>query len=110
MGAGTDAETGAGTGASTGASTDASAGTCGGIGAGEDVGAGAGEGTGASSVGAGSRIGWADAELGVSEVMVVESDEDDDKLGQDIPEEEMVTVGEVDWAGAGGANTVIRRP
>ena len=36
-------------------------------------------------------------------------DDDDDKVGQDIPEEEVVTVGEVNWAGADGTNTVTRR-
>ena len=115
-GAGTDARIGARTGAS--ASADAGVGTRGGIGPGEDAGtrtrartgAGVGEGKGAGSANAESWIGWADAGLDVSEMMVVESSEDDDKLEQDIPKEEVVTADEVDWAGAGGANTVTRRP
>ena len=40
--------------------------------------------------------------------MLFRSD-DVDKVGQDIPEEEVVTVGEVNWAGADGTNTVTRR-
>jgi hypothetical protein len=115
-GAGTDAGIGARTGARTGASAsaDASARARGGIGAGDDAGArtgaSVGEGTSASSVDAKSWIGWADTGLDVSEMVVVESNEDGNKLGQDIPEEEVVAVGEVDWAGAGGANAVTRRP
>ena len=68
-----------------------------------------GTGAGASSVVVESRIGWVNAGLDVSEVMVVELDDDEDKVGQDIPEEEVVTVGEVNWAGADGTNTVTRR-
>ena len=41
---------------------------------------------------------------------MVETSKDNDKLGQDIPKEEVVTAGEVDWTGAGAANTVTRRP
>lgn len=52
------------------------------------------------SVDAEGKIGWADAGSEIIEVVVirvveVESGEDEDKLGQDIPEEEVVTVGEV---------------
>ena len=111
---------GAGAGAGTGASAnaDASARTLGGIDAADDedasarTGAGVGEGTvaGASSVVVESGIGWVDAGLDVSKVMVVELDDDEDKVGQDIPGEEVVTVGEVNWAGAGGAHTVALRP
>ena len=36
-------------------------------------------------------------------------DDDEDKVGHDIPEEKVVTVGEVNWAGADGMNTVTRR-
>ena len=40
---------------------------------------------------------------------MVELDDDEDKVGQDIPEEEVVTVGEANSAGADGTNTVTRR-
>jgi hypothetical protein len=117
VGAGVGAGAGAGAGIGAGANADASARTLGGIDAADDedasvrTGAGTGEGTGAgaSSVGVESRIGWVDSGLDVSEVMVVELDDDVDKVGQDIPEEEVVTVGEVNWAGADGTNTVTRR-
>ena len=117
MGVGAGVGAGAGAGIGAGANADASARTLGGIDAADDedasvrTGAGTGEGTGAgaSSVVVESRIGWVDAGLDVSEVMVVELDDDEDKVGQDIPEEEVVTVGEVNWAGADGTNTVTRR-
>ena len=47
--------------------------------------------------------------MDVREVMVVESVEDVDKLGRDIPGEEVVMVGEVDWAGADGTDAVTCR-
>ena len=65
------------------------------------------------SVDAKGKIGWADAGSEIIEVVVirveVESGEDEDKLGQDIPEEEAVTVGEVVRAGVYGTDIVTRR-
>ena len=109
------------TGAETGASESAGA-SVGGTRGGEGAGAGAsasartgagpdvgGTDAGASGVDVESRIGWVDTELDVREVMVVESVEDVDKLGRDIPGEEVVMVGEVDWAGADGTDAVTCR-
>ena len=54
------------------------------------------------------RIGWVVVELEVKGV-VVESDEDEEELGQNVAEREVVTVGEMDRAGADDAGTVTRR-